>query len=398
MALGVLQKNHCVSTGWATPGSLWRACYSDLPVAVAADGGSTPWSNPAIGNQPPLMAIITWLVRTVVPGGSQLRLQQGMFAWGAAVIAALIALTVVLTASALPRGPWAAAHVALSPVLVTVSLVSFDALGMMFVAAGLWAWYRKQPAWCGVFLACAFLTRPTLGVVLLAAVLVPLASGDGVSRLGEVGRIVLGACAVTALVAGITLIAGGDLFASFDVWRDQGASYGSLWYVLALCGIDFSPDLLTGLSLFGWLAAGVIGWLAASSRPRVPVEAVALVMLVVVMLTSRAVPVQAALWLLPLIALCGVRWRDHLLWAGVEFAYFVLVWIFVARDSNPAKALPDGWFAFITGLRAVAWLFLARAAVNSGERRENSAPVTQRDPGRHDAPEGASAGLAPTVG
>ena len=45
---------------------------------------------------------------------------------------------------------------------------------------------------------------------------------------------------------------------------------------------------------------------------------VAAAAVIVVALTGTAVPVQAALWLLPLVLLAGVGWRVHLAWAGVE--------------------------------------------------------------------------------
>lgn len=361
VALGVLQKNHCVSAGWATPGSLWRACYSDLPVAVGSAAGATPWENPAIGGAPPLTAVLTWVVRLLVPGGSQLRQQQGMFAWGAAAIALLIAVAVCFTAAAMPRGPWVAAHVALSPVLITSALISFDALAVALVAAGLWAWRRQRLATSGALLAAALLARPSLGAVLAAALVVTAARGQNRAA----GRLLAGAAPVVVVAFGAMMLAGADPFAGLTAWRSQTASYGSLWHVLALAGVAIAPSTLTLLSLLGWLVAAALGWLLARGDRTLPLAPVALVMLVVVMVTGRALPVQAALWVLPLVALCAVRWRDHLVWAGAEFAYFVIIWGFVARDSNGAKALPQEWYAFFVGLRLVALFFLVRAGVTA---------------------------------
>lgn len=389
VALGVLQKNHCVSHGWATPGSLWRACYSDLPVAVAGDAGSDPWANSANASSPPLTALITWLVRIVVPGGSQLRLQQGMFAWGAAVIALLIAAAVCFTAATMRRGPWVAAHVALSPVLITTALISFDALGVALVAAGLWAWSRHRSVLAGALLAAALLARPALATVLVAVVLVAVAR----RRWPELERFLLGAALTIALAVGVMLLAGANPIASFTAWKAQGATYGSLWQLLAFAGIDLSSGTLTALAALGWLLAVALGWLLARDATMTPAP-VALLMLVVVMLTSRSLPVQAALWVLPLIALCAIRWRDHLAWAGAEFIYFVVVWGFIARSTNMGKALPEEWFALFVGVRLVALLFLARAGIEAagGERharRPAAAMATPQGPStdfvRHDA-------------
>lgn len=360
VALGVLQKNHCVSHGWATPGSLWRACYSDLPVAAAGDAGANPWSNPTYAAQPPLTAVLTWLVRSLVPGGSQLRMQQGMFAWGAAVIALLIALAVCFSAASMARGPWSAAHVALSPVLVTTALISFDALAVTFVAAGLWAWSRRRPVLTGVLLAAAALSRPALVTVLLAVVIVALARRRG----SELERVLLGAGATAVLVVGGILLLGGDPIRWFTVWTSQRASYGSLWQIIGFAGIDLSPNTLTALEVLGWVLAMALGWLLARGETMTPAP-VALLMLVVVFLTARALPVQAALWVLPLVAACAIRWRDHLIWAGAEFAYFVVVWGFIARATNVGKALPETWFGLFVGLRLVGLLLLARAGIQA---------------------------------
>lgn len=361
VALGVLQKNHCVSKGWAPPGSLWRACYSDLPVAVSAPraSGSMPWSDPTSSGQPPLTALLTWLVRSLVPSGSQLRLQQGMFAWSAVVIALLMALAVCLTAAALPRGPWTAAHVALSPVVVTASLISFEALGVMLVCAGFFAWYRHRYTLAGVLTACAFLARPVLGVAFVACLIVALAHGRSV----HARKVLVGGVVALVVVVGAVLLTGADPFANLTTWRQSGLGYGSVWYVLSFADFSFSSGVLTTIGLFGWVVAIALGWLLVSGDKRLDVAPVGLLMLVVVLLTSRTVPVQAGLWALPFLAFSAVKWRDHLVWVGAEVLYFALVWSYVARDSNPGKALPQGWYAALVCVRLLAWGFLLRACV-----------------------------------
>lgn len=370
IALGVVQKNHCVNGGWASPPSLWRACYSDLPVAVATPAGSNPWSAVGASSTPPLTAILTWFVHIIVPGGSQLRLQQGMFAWGAAVIALLMAVAIILTASAMPQSPWSAAHIALSPLLITCALISFDALGMMLVAWGLWAWNRGRMPVAGVALIGAFLTRPAMGVVFLACLLVAFARG----RIRELGGFFAGALAALFVVFGIMLMCGANPFDCLTSWASSAAMYGSLWYLLTFAGITFGTTTLTVVALLGWVGACGIGFFLARSNKDLNVAAIAILMMVMVIATSRAVPVQAGLWLLPLLAMCGVKWRDHLIWAGVEFAYFVVVWGFIARGSNMVKALTPGWYSFFCGARIVGLFFITRAALSAAECQIDDAP------------------------
>ncbi|MFC6715670.1 hypothetical protein [Branchiibius cervicis] len=90
-------------------------------------------------------------------------------------------------------------------------------------------------------------------------------------------------------------------------------------------------------------------------------------MLVVVMLTGKAIPVQACLWVLPLLALSAVRWRDHLIWAGVEIVYFIMVWMYIAAPSNPAKGLPGAAFAVFSLARSLAYVGIAWAAWDSSD-------------------------------
>src|SRR5665648_1232077 len=73
---------------------------------------------------------------------------------------------------------------------------------------------------------------------------------------------------------------------------------------------------------------------------------------------KRQVPVQAGLWLLPLIALAGLKWRDHLIWAGVEATNLVAVWLYIAGLSKPDRGLPPGLYAVLLGLRLATWLYV----------------------------------------
>ena len=116
---------------------------------------------------------------------------------------------------------------------------------------------------------------------------------------------------------------------------------------------------MNALVILGWVAALAVGALFALSLDRRPTVAeVSLVMLVIVVVTGKAVPVQAGLWLLPLIALVGLKWRDHLIWAGFEATYFVAVWLYIAGLSKPDRGMPSALYSVITLLRVAAWVYL----------------------------------------
>jgi hypothetical protein len=171
--------------------------------------------------------------------------------------------------------------------------------------------------------------------------------------------------AITTLVTWLAvslpwLVVNSDgLLSVYRSWWRAGASYGSLWMVSGLLGHGLPQGRVTILVMVGWVGAVVVGTIFALSLNRRPAVAeVSLVMLVIVVVTGKAVPVQAALWLLPLIALVGLKWRDHLIWAGCEATYFVAVWLYIAGLSKPDRGLPSGGYSAILLLRIAAWLYV----------------------------------------
>jgi uncharacterized membrane protein len=356
VALGVLQKGHCLTKGWSSPDQFWHACYSDLPVSSGI-GHAMPYLSGAPHlDQPLISGVVMWLVGLVVPQGSVLARQQWYFALWAVLVAMIVMTLVVVTAASVPRAPWRAAHVALSPVLVLAALVSVDLLGVLLASVALWAWGRNKVLLAGFVLGLAISARTYPLVLLLAIGLLAVRSG----KLGAWSRLAGTALATWLAVSLPWLVMNADgLFAVYRSWWRSAAGYGSVWLVSGLLGQSLPQDRVTALAILGWVVAVLVGAAFALSLDRRPTVAeVSLVMLVIVVVSGKAMPVQAGLWLLPLIALVGLRWRDHLLWAGVEAIYFVAAWLYIAGISMPDRGLPPGFYAFLTLLRMAAWLFV----------------------------------------
>jgi hypothetical protein len=89
----------------------------------------------------------------------------------------------------------------------------------------------------------------------------------------------------------------------------------------------------------------------------------------VALVTGKSFPVQASLWLLPLLALCGLRWRDHLLWAGAEVMHFAMVWLYIGGMSKADRGLPGPWYAVFLVLRVAAVLYLVWRVWRTASRR-----------------------------
>ena len=102
--------------------------------------------------------------------------------------------------------------------------------------------------------------------------------------------------------------------------------------------------------------------LAARGRPRPSVGAAALIGLCVALCTAASFQPWAALWLVPFVALTGIGWRDHLLWAGAEAVHAVAMFGYLDYLVDPAHGLPPGWYAAALLLRLAAVAWLARQA------------------------------------
>ncbi|GAA5159921.1 glycosyltransferase 87 family protein [Ornithinimicrobium tianjinense] len=360
LALGVWQKGHCLMKGWSTPDQFWRACYSDLPVVHVSSPlaeRALPWSGAAPSDQPPLSGLAMWLVAQVSPSAGQgLGPQQWVFALWALAATLLLALAVVAAVGLQPHRPWQAAHLAVSPVLVTLALVSTDLLGVALTLAGLWAW-RRDRAWTGgALLGLATLVRPFPLVFVIAIVLVAWRLRQPLPA----ARVVVGALlAALAVVVPLVLVEPQALTGA-QRWWSQGAGYGALQMVPALNGLHLPSELTVGLAVGGWVAgAALAGWVVSRPWRRVlAVHQVAALVMLLVVLTAPSLSVQSGLWVLPFLALSSRPWGEHLVWAGAETLHFVMTWLHIAFASDPGRGLPASTYSLVVLLRVAAWAWV----------------------------------------
>lgn len=128
------------------------------------------------------------------------------------------------------------------------------------------------------------------------------------------------------------------------------------------------PDLLghplpgwavRGVVLLGWVGAIAAAWIMAERAWRPATWAqVAAFAVPILALTGSAVPVQAALWVLPLAILAGVSWRTHLGFVAVEAVHASALWLHIGAGSDADTGLPGTWYAIVVLGRAIAWGFL----------------------------------------
>jgi Glycosyltransferase family 87 len=372
VALSVTQRAHCIQQGWSGSDQFWHACFSDLPALYQLgnlDAGLTSFvgGGGARTDHPVLTGSVMALVGGLVPDGSFLDQTRWYFALWAVLAALLTGAVVALTAASRPRHVADAAQVALSPVLLLAALVSSDLFGVTLVSAGLWAWSRRRPMAAGAFLGLAVTARTYPLLVVLALLLLAARTGRTVA----VGRLLAGAAGAAAVVLLPFLLANpGAVLRPYAAWWEAGAGLGSPWMWSRLLGTGLPAGATTLLAVVGLvvaLAAGAVFALGTDRRPTV--AEVALVLVGLALVTGKSFPVQASLWLVPLVALCGLRWRDHLVWAGAEGLHFVAVWLYVAGLSTPDRGLPAGWYGVFLTLRVLAVLYLVWRVWRTAARR-----------------------------
>jgi hypothetical protein len=362
MGLGALERSHCVQHGWRDSDQFWHMCFSDLPALYQLghlSGGLPAYLDPTGGaslDHPVVTGSVMALVGGLVGSGPVADQVRWYFALWVLLATVLMMATVVFTAAARPRHIADAALVALSPVVALSALVSADVVGVALVSAALWAWSRRSVVLTGVLLGLAVGARTYPLLVLFALVMLALRTGRG-----RAARVLLMSSGATLLLVALPFLVAnpGALTAAYQAWWNAPPNLGSLAMVGQVLGHPVSAAAGTVIALLGMAAAVALSGLLALTAPRRPTVAeVALVGVGVALVTGKSVPVQASLWLVPLVALCGLKWRDALTWATAEAVYFVSVWLYVAGPSDPNRMITPGWYATFLLARLAAILYL----------------------------------------
>jgi hypothetical protein len=374
MALGTVERAHCIEKGWNGSDQFWHGCFSDLPALYQLghlSGGLPAYLSGGAGapslDHPVVTGSVMALLGGFVGGGTVTEQVRWYFILWVLLATLLMLAAVFFTAASRPRHLADAALVALSPVVALASLVSADVVGVALLSAALWAWSRRSVVGTGVLLGLAIGARTYPVLVLLALLVLALRTGRGWTA-----RTLLISCGATLLVVALPFLVANPvaLTSAYTAWWQAAPNLGSLGMLGQLFGRPLSAGAGTGIALLGMAAAAAISSLLALTAPRRPTVAeVALVGVGIVLVTGKSVPVQASLWLVPLVALCGLRWRDKLLWAGAEAVHFVAVWLYVAGGSDPNRMIRPSWYAVILLVRLAAILYLIWRAWTQAQAR-----------------------------
>lgn len=305
----------------------------------------------------PLVSGLMSLLGGFVPADSGwLEATRWYFATWTVLIALCAVIGVWCVARTRPCRLDLATQLALSPVYVVAALLSADLVVVVLVLAAVLARSLHRPTTAGVLLGLALTGHAWVGVVLVALLISSRRSGDRDEAV-RTAAIALGTAAVIGIV--LLTVAPEVVTGPLTSWWDETAGYGSVLMIPALVGHALPGWISPVVALIGWLAA-VVGAVVMARRAWRPATwaQVAAFAVPVVALTGTAVPVQAALWVLPLAILAGVSWRTHLGFVAVEAVHATAVWLYIGGLSDPDVGLPGEWYAVVVLGRAIAWCFL----------------------------------------
>jgi hypothetical protein len=339
---GVLVKGYCRANGWETPSQFYSTCYSDFAEYFRNRGlgeGIFPFLSPGVlFDGPVLVGLIAGLTALLVPGeGAGPARALGYFDLNATLVAAVWIVTVLATARMSRRRPWDAAMVALAPGVVLAGTINWDMWAAGLLAVGMLFFSRRRLVLAGILIGLAAATK-LYAVLLLAAILL-LALRTGRIR---PFLVTAGAAAVAWLAVNVPLAIANPAGWAHSVGFPEGreAGYGSAWFAYNLVAqrlrwpvLDFAVINVLALGFFV-LACVLMAYVAltASRRPRL--AQVMFLLVAAFILTNKVYSPQFVLWLIPLLALARPRWRDFLVWQGIEGLHWAAVWMYLGQVTS----------------------------------------------------------------
>ncbi|MGN6244962.1 MAG: glycosyltransferase family 87 protein [Motilibacteraceae bacterium] len=399
MVAALALKQHCRTTGWASPDQFTHLCYSDVSALFGARGLADKLF-PYLGHPgveqveyPVLTGLLMWVTAKVVPGsGYSVDRLVTYVDVNLLVDFALLVATVVATAYTVRRRRWDAAIVAAAPVVALTATINWDLLAVALTALAMLLWARDRPVAAGVLLGLGVAAK-LYPVLLLGPLFVLCLRAGKLSRWW--GAVVGTAGAWLAVNLWFVLFARQGWERFYVLSKERGAGFSSIFYVTGSGWWTAHPTLLNGVATGAMLlACAGIAWLALTAPRRPRVGSLAFLVVAAFLLTNKVYSPQYALWLVPLLALARPRWRDVLVWQACEAVHWVAIWLYIAGFTANTRGLPRSVYDATVWLHVAGLLWLVVMVVRDVLHPEHD-PV--RTDGVDDDPAGGPLDRAPDV-
>jgi uncharacterized membrane protein len=105
----------------------------------------------------------------------------------------------------------------------------------------------------------------------------------------------------------------------------------------------------------------LIALLALTSPRRPRLAQLAFLIVAAFILTNKVYSPQFVIWLIPLLALARPRWRDFLIWQGIEGLHWAAVWMYLGQvtSGGPTQHNIDmPYYVLAVGLHMIATAYL----------------------------------------
>lgn len=355
-SLGWFAKKPCTEQVWSNHYQYTRMCYSDVYALFYSEGldkGLVPYVDHPV-EYPVVTGGVMWLASKVGDENA-----KDFFNVTSALLLVCAVGVVILTAkTAGRRRPWDAALVALAPGLFLHGTTNWDLVAALFLALGMWAWSRRQPALAGLWLGLGAATKLYPAVLLGALFFLCLRA----KRMRE-WWMAFAATVGTVLLVYAPVVLNSNTFEFDDcdkgkvlqpAWerffalnRCRAADWDSFAFMLQhWTGKFFDHGALNLVTaVLGFCVVAVVGIIVLTAPRRPRLAQVAFLMLAGLLLVNKVNSPQYTIWLIPLAALARPRWGAFLAWQFAELlVVFTRFYHFVYVGTGGKDGIEVAWF------------------------------------------------------
>ncbi len=268
--------------------------------------------------------------------------------------------------------PKAARWFALSPALLLVLGINWDAMAIMLMILGLYFFQQKRYINMGIALGLG-MSAKLFPILILPVAIVYLYQERNVKAILES----VSAAIVSWVIVNITFI----LFA-FDGWirfftfsRERGIDFGSP-YLATLFLTDFRISTSVANTL-GLISVAIAYAVVFALRQRIDFLASVTLVLSVFVLMNKVYSPQFWLWLTPLFALVITNRWNWIQWNISQVLYFFAVWAYIAGYSSQYYALSAKAYSLFILIHFVSTIFALSVVMRSAIRNQ---PQPVHDP------------------
>jgi uncharacterized membrane protein len=395
LLISYLMRNQCATHPWADAYQYRHLCYNDIqPLfhARGVDRGLVPYTAVPV-EYPVLIGTFMYVTGRLLAFLTHVGLAAGYTDPSYFQLTALLLWPFSFVVTLLLRSRVTAGRLmlwAIGTPTIFYTFLNWDILAVAPMVWGLVEVERRRWGWAGFAFALGASAKLFPAFVLPGAFLGALAAGDrrGATRL--VGGFGLG-----ALGANVPW-----MIASFSGWMgvwkfhaDRFPDLGTVWYWLGQAGNTYlhpSPwwnsvsggwgGLVgtAGLGVFGLVSLLIlwIGWQRREEPGGYPVVPAGLAIVASFMVLAKVHSPQYALWIMPLIVMVDVPWRQVLAYLASDAVLFVSGWYWYATAhpfTSPAS-LAEETFVLAVFARCIVLITIATYAARRGRRRWPAAP------------------------